>query len=735
MKYFSAIFFLLAFSLPTFSQTPVPTPPDDTDTVKITTNLIQIDVTVTDKKGKPVTDVRPEEFEVFENGVKQKISDVSFVSIRNKAEEAAAENEAKPEIEYPAITRELKPNEVRRTIALVVDDLSLSFESVGFIKRALRNFVEKQMQDGDLVAIIRSSAGVGALQQFTTNKQHLLMAVESIRWKKSGGTGKIGIFSPFSVGSGDLDPKTPDADTPTSEADIDGFRKNVIAAGSLGAIQYVIESMSRMPGRRSIMLLSDGFETITRGSNGFAESTYILNVLKDMAVEAKEASIVIYSMDTRGLQTLDFTAADDLGSRPIRTLPTTPDAGFGTQAVTQSKTEGLAQQRRDEFRSLQDGMNYLAKETGGIFIRNTNDLYGGIKQMLDEESYYLIAYETESEELESKSNLLNTLDVKVNREGVEVSYKSVFWGADEQNNRPSPDLPANEQLTNALISPFPTGEISLKLSSLFQGSEKNKLFINSLLYIDVSHLEFKANGTGTRRAAFDLLAANFDDNGIPTDQMNKTFTIDVKNEIYERMLKEGFIYYFTLPVKQAGAYQMRVAIRDQTSGKIGSVNQLIGIPKLKNKEMALSGIALDNIPYQKWNAGVRSTGGKMFITANDGQEDLSSLTDTARRKFKRGSVLRYGLEIYNATTKKKDKSNLYFRTRVFLDNKVVYEGKDFFIDVRRVAKKGVRPIEGAINIGTDILSGNYTLQIIVTEQLGKKNRQIATQFVQFEVIE
>ena len=74
------------------------------------------------------------------------------------------------------------PEQIRRTIALVVDDLSLSFESAYQTQKALKKFVDEQMQDGDLVAIIRTGAGIGALQQFTSDKRILYAAIEKVKW-------------------------------------------------------------------------------------------------------------------------------------------------------------------------------------------------------------------------------------------------------------------------------------------------------------------------------------------------------------------------------------------------------------------------------------------------------------------------------------------------------------------------------------------------------------------------
>ncbi|HAF14170.1 MAG TPA: hypothetical protein DCK99_10835, partial [Blastocatellia bacterium] len=87
------------------------------------------------------------------------------------------------------------------------------------------------------------------------------------------------------------------------------------------------------------------------------------------------ASVVIYSMDARGLQAVGFTAADNTGDR-------------STQDVASRLVD-----RRTEFYNSQDGLNYLAQQTGGFFIRDNNDLAAGIKRVLDDQSgYYLIAY-------------------------------------------------------------------------------------------------------------------------------------------------------------------------------------------------------------------------------------------------------------------------------------------------------------------------------------------------------
>ena len=163
-KYFYSFGLILLFAFITFAQKPTPTPDDDV--VKISTNLIQIDVSVTDKSGKIVTDLKPEDFEIYENGKKQDITNFLFINsvTQTKTIETVKKpkgKEDKAAIPIPPI--QLKPEQVKRTVALIVDDLGLSFESMARVRNSLKRFVDEQMQPNDLVAIIAAGNGAGTL--------------------------------------------------------------------------------------------------------------------------------------------------------------------------------------------------------------------------------------------------------------------------------------------------------------------------------------------------------------------------------------------------------------------------------------------------------------------------------------------------------------------------------------------------------------------------------------------
>src|SRR5258705_4989961 len=181
----------LLLSTPAFAQSPAPSPvpqkkvTGSDDVVRTTTNLVQLDVVVTDKEGKPVTDLQPEDFEIIEDQHKQQITNFSYIMLGPNAS-ISQPADVPRKTGAPVAPAPLRPEQVHRTIALVVDDLGLSFESIISVKDALRKFVNTQMQPNDLVAVLRTSRGIGSMQQFTSDKRQLDAAIKGINWYPSG---------------------------------------------------------------------------------------------------------------------------------------------------------------------------------------------------------------------------------------------------------------------------------------------------------------------------------------------------------------------------------------------------------------------------------------------------------------------------------------------------------------------------------------------------------------------
>src|SRR5260370_29586258 len=110
------------------------------------------------------------------------------------------------------------------------------------------------MQAGDVVAMVRRRGGMGALQQVTSDKRQLYAAIERVKWYASG-RGGVGAFAP-------IEPPTPGkfgADMDAKDQELNQFRDDLFSVGTLGAVSYVVKGLRHLPGRNSVMLISDGF--------------------------------------------------------------------------------------------------------------------------------------------------------------------------------------------------------------------------------------------------------------------------------------------------------------------------------------------------------------------------------------------------------------------------------------------------------------------------------------------
>jgi VWFA-related protein len=710
---------------------------NDDDVVRITTNLVQVDAVVTDKKGKLVTDLRPEEVEIMEDGRPQKITNFSFVSTESGAPPPAPAAAAVAPVDKnapPPPPVRLKAEQVRRTVALVVDDLGLSFESTAFVRQALKKFVDQQLQPGDLVAIIRTAGGIGALQQFTSDKRQLYAAIERVRWNPQG-RGGVGAFAPMEANTAAQmggQSSSEDMETLQSRGDeVNQFREELFAVGTLGALNYVVRGMRELPGRKSILLMSDGIKIFNRDDS--TRSTRVLDSLRRLTDLANRASVVIYTMDARGLQNLELTAADDTSGSTAEDIAT-------EQA-----------NRRTDFFESQNGLNYLARQTGGFPIRNTNDLSAGIKRVLDDQKgYYLIGYRPEESTFDPVTGRrqFHKITLSFKRPGLNHRTRTGFYGVTDEQAAPQPRSRA-QQLLGALASPFGSGGVRIRLTSLYGNDPKTGGFVRSLVHIEARDLTFTDEPEDWHKSSFDILAVTFGDNGTIIDQLSRTHTVRVRGETFKRALQDGLVFILTVPIKKPGAYQLRTALRDVASERVGSASQFIEVPNINKNRLTLSGIVVSGSnPSAKQSATANKDPASSATAAAatpapgaqpqraDGESgDLDPQAGPAVRKLRRGMILSYDYAIYNATVDKGGaRPQLTTQMRIFQNGKEIFAGRVLPLDVSGQPDLKRFTAGGALQLGTNMIPGEYILQVIVTDQLAKEKYRTATQWIDFEIV-
>ena len=697
------------------TPTPAPTPgrstqdrsqqPETDDVVRITTNLVQVDAVITDKDGKLVTDLKPEEVEIYEDGREQEITNFSFnlsdVPSTSRGSKSAAVSKNAP----PVPPSRVRVEDVRRTIALVVDDLGLSFESTYYVRRALKKFVDEQMQPGDLVAIVRTGGGMGALQQFTTDKRQLYAAIERVKFYMSGRSG-VGAFAP-------IQPPTPGergAEVDAANEELNQFREDVFAVGTLGAVNYVVQGLRELPGRKSVLLISDGFRIYSREDP--TRNYRTVQRLQRLIDEAGRASVVIYTMNATGLQTLGMSAADDLSGRDMQQL------------------QDALNSRRNAAFETQEGLDVLARQTGGIAIKNSNDLSGGIRRVLeDQRGYYLIGYRPDQSTFEARSGRrkFHRLSLKIKRPGkFNVRMRQGFLGITD-DERPKPRTLA-QQLLNALLSPFGATGVHLRLTSLFGNDARTGSFMRSLLHIDANDLTFTKEADGLYKTMIDVVSITFGDNGVPIEQLGKTYQLRVSENEYKRILREGLVYSVTVPIKKPGAYQLRMSLRDSASERIGSASQFIEVPDIKKKRLALSGIIVRaQRPVE--------AGGALASTSGEGREEGSAQASAAVRQFKPGTVIEYAFFTYNPKLDKAtSRPQVVTQVKLFREGKEIFSGKEISYDSTGQTDLQRLPTGGALQLSSNMEPGDYVFQVIVTDMLADKNHRIATQWMDFQIV-
>ncbi len=339
--------------------------------VRINTQLVQIDAVVTDKSGAHIDDLTADDFELLVDGEPQSLTHFALIRLPTDNREALANREAGAKndaVGPPGMPGKLiAPEKVKRTIAFVVDDLGLSFQSMVYAREAVKKFVIEQMQDGDLVGIIRTGRGLGALQRFTTDRRILYAAVDKLTFNPQSRD----MMAKFGA-----DARITDTDDPAQQQtdDFENFNDTSSSLGTLGALNFVVRGLRELPGRKIVVFVSDGFNM--SGTSG--DETQVVEEMKYLADQANRASVVIYSLDAKGLQTLMPKAGDNLGG-------TTDDRL--SQQVLDASIQNL---------DSQAGMVFLAQATGGFSMLNNNDLDLGVRKVLeDNESYYLLGFDPE----------------------------------------------------------------------------------------------------------------------------------------------------------------------------------------------------------------------------------------------------------------------------------------------------------------------------------------------------
>jgi VWFA-related protein len=550
---------------------------DETATVlKVTTRVVVVDVVALDRKGEPITDLKPEELSLFEDGKEQKIRSFSFQQPAAGGTESVSTPPAKLP---PGIFTNTPQHRTSGSLNIILlDGLNSRLSNQVYARDEMIKFLEKIPQ-GQPAAVYLMGTKLRLLQDFTTDPSQLKAAIKA--WKNSPSPLVDGADVPF-LGQADFKLLPPGVieNIVRFQQDTQSNQVDMRLSMTLQTLDSLARMLSGYPGRKNLIWISESFpleilpETASDGGaprSSPVNQEYTAAVAK-IANALTDAQIAIYPIDPRGL------AGNSVYSDVSNTSSTGESLGVtlsGRGFRGQNGANSELNRTSEELLHAHDTMEDLAGRTGGKAYYNSNDLDTAIlKSMQDGSTYYTLSYSPDNKEWTGKFRKIN---VKTTRSGVKLRYRLGYFAIDPQSYAKLDDKRRASDLGNALSVDFPVSTALMFRAQVVPPSEKTQNHVLIKYAIDPHAISFEHQDDGLEHASVNCAAEVYSPKG-------QTIKIDVngvtgalKPDIYQKVLQNWLpcSQTFDLP---PGDYMLRIGVRDNRTGLTGTTNATLKIP-------------------------------------------------------------------------------------------------------------------------------------------------------------
>ncbi len=552
---------------------------NDEDVIKITSNLVSLDVIVKDKKGKAITDLKPEDFTVLENGVPQKLDffDSTLTSDSQASQPATAIVSTLPKPPNPT-------GFPRNIIALVLDGQSTELANLKHVREGIVKYIRERISDSDSVALFSISGGLQLLQPFTQDKAKLIAAVEKAY--DSSTVSKSSEMRNLSENISAMREKI--ATGPELEggpAPGAGFNGSAAAQALiarhvleqyiqlrsslstqqtrpvLAALGAIAEGLRPIPGKKTLVMFSQGF---------VAPETLDWQVQSTIDI-ANRANVAIYIIDSSGLTGGAPTSGALVSGSPLGGISggLEPEqrrrAGAGESVFDIARQEGLNRQ--------QDLLYRISEDTGGHFIKNTNDIASGLERIDAEiRSRYTLAYRSTDQNFDGS---FRKVKIEVRRPDTNVVARPGYYAIPPSQVVPfSPD--DRKLLANfASMEANPTLPLSLELNSF---RSRDGFYIVPLSFeISPAAVQFDHKGDKERLQLEVLGVVRAEGQDKILSRLGGNFDVALTAQQYESILNDNIFYRQDIEL-YAGNYTVDLIVRDRLSGKVAAKREKLVLP-------------------------------------------------------------------------------------------------------------------------------------------------------------
>jgi VWFA-related protein len=669
---------LLCSSLPAQDQSPDRSP----YTFRVESELVLVNVTVRDRNGNFVRNLKPQDFTILEDNKPQKIisfdlENVDAVAMQSLAQagppasaptpSSPAAGATTPENSADQFANQFKD---RRLIVLFFDLSAMEPDEIARAVASAEHYVDQQMAPADLVAIVSLDSALLVNQDFTSDKALLKKQLDA--FGEGSGQG-------YEEGTTGTTEGTPDTGQPFTADDTEYNIFNTDRR--LEAIRSVAEKLSHMQQKKSLIYFSSGMDRT--GIENQAELRAATNA-------AVRANLAIYTMDLRGLQAL--VPGGEAQNASLR-----GNSVYSGQSMISALTSNF---------TTQETLVTLASDTGGRAFLDSNDftqIFKGVQQ--DTSSYYLLGYHSTNP---AKDGRYRRIVVKVRVPGVKIDYRRGYYASADYKHSTKDDKEL--QLEQELASELPATDLPLYLSAAYFRLEPNKFYVPISLVVPGSQIPF-TRSSDRDKATLDVIGMVMDRQQHPVNRIRDTvkLAIDTSSEVRKKNVQ-----YDTGLSLPPGKYHLKFVVRENETGRMGSFETDFEIPDLKSQPLKMSSIVLAS----QLQPAKKSSAPNPLI--RDGSEIIPNVTHV----FSSTQHLRLYYEVYDpahATSAPiaegpADKNSIHLLSNVslFRGKAKVFESSQVELDElnARDRKAGVFQLDLPLN---SLKPGFYTCQVNVID--------------------
>src|SRR6266481_1160377 len=539
---------------------------DTPTTFKVHVNLVLVRVVVRDQQGKIISNLKKEDFQLYDNRKPQTISSFSVETPEKRTASAVASTAAEAASSSADVTGGKAVVLPQRFVSMVFDDVHLSMEDAVFVRDSATRFFGA-LAASDRVSMSTTSGQL--TQEFTDDHEKLSKALLGILPHPLTGQGfhdcpDVGYYqADLIVNKSDVQALAIATDEALQCA-FNGDTTMMAAAQRLAQaaayrtvsqgdsetqfayrhLDEVVRRLANMPGQRVLVLVSPGFITSTLQSEA-----------SEMVDRATRANIVINTIDARGLYAPDVMG--DIADPPKDTYRTVGYKASYRVAAQSAQEEVLAQ---------------LADGTGGRFFHNRNDVDEAMREAGAAPAYsYLLGFSPQNLKIDGRFHTLKVALTRKEKFGIQARH-----GYFAPKTLTDPAESAKLELQEALFSQEEIRDLPVELQTQFFKKDDAQARLAVLTHFEVKGIHFRKL-LGRNNDQLTIVTGIFDENGNFVTGLSKIVDMNLLDTTYTRLSRSGFTVKTSFDVKP-GTYLVRMVVRDAVGAQMAARNGAVVIP-------------------------------------------------------------------------------------------------------------------------------------------------------------